>query len=120
MLMGVKPYKPPELVPGAYTTYVSCFDIAGNLAQTNTTFSVHVDKQGPRIAHLYTEGTLLHVVTDEESTCEYSTTGAFVFGKGVRMTGEKVKEHSTTLDSSVYYLTCRDVFDNDASYRIFV
>ncbi len=108
------------LVAGQYTTYVSCFDVAGNLAQTNTTFSVQVDKQGPQLAHLYTEGTLLYVITDEDSTCEYSNSGAFGFGKGVRMTGENTRDHSTTLDSSVYYLTCRDTFGNDASYRIFV
>lgn len=108
------------LIAGAYTTYLSCFDVAGNLAQTNTTFSVQVDKQGPQLAQLYTEGTLLYVITDEDSTCEYSPTGAFAFGKGVRMTGENVREHSTTLDNNVYYLTCRDAFGNDASYRIFV
>ncbi len=108
------------LVAGQYTTYVSCFDAAGNPAQANTTFSVQVDRQGPQLAHLYTEGTLLYVITDEDSICEYSNSGAFGFGRGVRMTGENTREHSTTLDNSVYYLTCRDTFGNDASYRIFV
>ncbi|HLC72897.1 MAG TPA: hypothetical protein VJH37_04930, partial [Candidatus Nanoarchaeia archaeon] len=108
------------LVAGQYTAFLSCFDVAGNLAQTNTTFSVQVDRQGPQLAQLYTEGTLLYVITQEDSICEYSNTGAFAFGRGVRMTGENVKEHSTTLDNSVYYVTCRDTFANDASYRIFV
>lgn len=108
------------LVPGDYTTYINCFDAAGNLAQTNTTFNVNIDRLGPHLAQLYTEGTLLYVITHEESICEYSSTGAFAFGRGVRMTGENTKEHTTTLDNSIYYLTCRDAFQNDASYRVFV
>src|SRR3989344_761532 len=108
------------LVHGDYTTYISCFDVAGNLAQTNTTFNVNIDTLGPHLSQIYTEGTLLYIITHEDSTCEYSSTGAFAFGRGVRMTGENTKEHTTTLDNNVYYLTCRDAFQNDASYRVFV
>ncbi|MDP1694237.1 MAG: hypothetical protein Q8L34_01735 [Candidatus Woesearchaeota archaeon] len=108
------------LVPGDYTTYISCFDVAGNLAQTNTTFNVNIDTLGPHLSQIYTEGTLLYIITHEDSICEYSSTGAFAFGRGVRMTGENTREHTTTLDNNVYYLTCRDAFQNDASYRVFV
>ena len=36
------------------------------------------------------------------------------------MTGEQTLEHETTLDSNVYYIVCRDAFENDASYKLFI
>ena len=108
------------LVPDEYKTYITCADIAGNMASGNTTFTVAIDKQGPRLTNIATEGNILKISTDEPSTCEFSTKGKFTFGKGARMTGENTLDHETTLDSTLYYIVCRDQFENDASYKIFV
>ena len=108
------------LLPGFYNTYLTCADVAGNLAQGQTNFTVSIDTQGPLITNVYTQGTLLHLSTDEISSCEFSTTGSFSYGKGTPMTGAGTTEHETTLDSSLYYIVCRDQFTNDASYKIFV
>ena len=109
-----------NLIPGQYNAFVTCSDVAGNFDQTNTTFTVAIDNQGPLITNLYTEGTLLHISTEENSKCEFSTLGSFNFGQGTPMTGDDTTEHETTLESSIYYIVCRDEFDNDASYKIFI
>ncbi len=109
-----------NLLPGTYETFVTCKDVAGNLAQDETSFTVELDERGPIITKLYTEGNILHLSTNELSTCEFSTKGSFKYGEGTPMTGEQTLDHETTLDSSVYYLVCRDAFDNDASYKVFV
>jgi len=109
-----------DLAAGSYTAYLSCADAAGNLAQTQTSFSVSVDTGAPLIAQVYTEGSLLVVQMHEISTCEYSTTGFFSFGSGVQMTGADSTVHEAPLDSDVYYLVCQDSLGNEGRYTIFV
>lgn len=109
-----------NVTTGSYTAHVNCVDLAGNLASGSTSFRVLVDTRAPMIGQVYTEGTLLVVVTDEPTTCEYSTTGAFTYGSGVQMTGADVVKHEATLDSGIYYITCQDAFGNKGSYVVYV
>jgi hypothetical protein len=109
-----------NLTAGDYNVFITCIDIAGNIAQDETSFSVAVDTGGPKIAQLYTETNLLILVTDELSTCEYSATGFFTYGGGIQMTGVETTEHQTSLDNDVYYVVCQDIFGNEGRYTIFV
>ncbi len=109
-----------NLSAGNYNVFINCIDVAGNLANTTTSFTISVDTAAPQIAQIFTEGSILHIVTDEESTCEYSTSGTFTFGSGIRMTGENTFDHEATLESSVFYVKCRDAFGNEGSYTVFV
>lgn len=109
-----------NLTSGQYTAYISCFDVAYNLAQAQTTFTLSVDAGAPQVAQIYTQGTILIVVMNEVSTCEYSTTGAFTYGTGVQMTGVNTEEHQASLDSQIYYITCEDRFGNRGSFTIYV
>ena len=111
--------QPLNLPSGSYTYNLFCIDKAGNQANATTTFAVSVDTNGPALSRVYKSGTILHLETTEDSTCEYSTKGDFGFGQGTLMTGDKTREHEATLDASVYFVKCRDVFDNEASYKIY-
>ncbi len=111
--------QPLNLASGSYTYNLFCIDKAGNQANSTTTFAVSVDTNGPALSRVYKSGTILHLETSEDSTCEYSTKGDFSFGKGTLMTGEKTREHEATLDASVYFVKCKDVFENEASYKIY-
>ncbi len=109
-----------DLNPSSYNAYINCVDAAGNLAQAQTSFSVSIDAGGPAIAQVYTEGSLLTVVMNEPSTCEYSTTGFFTFGSGVQMTGPDTFIHQAPLDSDIYYLVCQDSLSNEGRYTLYV
>ncbi len=109
-----------DLTSGNYNAFVTCGDVAGNIAKAKTSFKISVDIQGPALAQVYTDNGLLHLVTEEESTCEYSTSGAFTFGSGIRMTNDNSKAHEANLESTVFYVTCRDAHTNDRSFVIYV
>ncbi len=116
---GTTHEQPLQLPSGSYTYNIFCIDKAGNQANATTSFAVSVDVRGPSLTRVYKSGSILHLETHEDSTCEYSTKGDFSFGQGTLMTGEKTKEHEATLDASVYFVKCRDVFSNEASYKIY-
>ena len=109
-----------NMTSGTYTAYISCVDVAGNLAQDKTTFTVSADTGAPLIAQVYTEGSLLILVMNEASTCEYSTTGFFNYGSGVQMPNPDSTMHEASLDSDVYYVICKDSVGNQGQYTIFV
>ncbi|MEK6904706.1 MAG: hypothetical protein AABW87_03890 [Nanoarchaeota archaeon] len=108
-----------DLPSGNYNFNMFCIDKGGNLAESKVSFRVSVDLKAPVITKVYKSGTILHLETNEETTCEYSTKGDFVFGKGTLMTGEMTTEHEATLDSSLYFVRCKDVFGNEGSYKIY-
>lgn len=109
-----------NLTAGSYTLYISCIDAGGNIIQTTTSFTVSVDAGGPRLAQVYTDGSLLIFITDEPSTCQYSTTGFFTFGEGVSLTGTNTERHEANLESELFYIVCRDEFSNDAQFTIYL
>ena len=104
---------------GDYNFFVKCRDKAANEASTTISFKLDVDLSGPRIITLYkdTTSSLLHIEVDEESICEYSTTGSFSFGEGTLMTGDK-QVHEATLIDARYHLICKDNRDNQLSFVI--
>lgn len=108
-----------NMTSGEYPFFVKCQDVAGNLDQATTTFKVEVDIIPPRITQIYRDGSILHLETDEETTCEYSTTGTFGFGQGNPMTGTSNKIHEAKLDSRFYYIVCRDKFNNELNARVY-
>lgn len=107
-----------NLSTGSYTAYVNCFDVAGNLASGSTSFAISVDTQAPQLDQIYADGTILHVVTNEESSCEYSSTGDFSYGGGIPMTGAGTMDHELTIEANLYYVKCADSFGNVGSYVI--
>ncbi len=108
-----------NLTADDYTIYVSCIDIAGNIAEDISEFSVIVDVNAPQIQQIYTSPGIVHIVTDEPSTCEYSVESSFTYGNGIPMTGIMTQEHTASREGDTYYLACIDSFGNTGNYVVF-
>lgn len=109
-----------NLTAGEYNVHISCIDIAGNLANETSEFSVVVDVHPPQIQQIYTSPGILHIVTDEPSTCEYSVENTFAYGNGIPMTGILTHEHTASREGDTYYLACTDSFGNVGNYVVYL
>ena len=109
-----------NLTAGEYNVFINCLDIAGNLANETSEFSVVVDVNPPQIQQIYTSPGILHIVTDEPSTCEYSIENTFAYGNGVPMTGIFTQEHTASREGDTYYLACIDSFENVGNYVVYL
>src|SRR3989338_6516049 len=108
------------LAEGDYTYYITCQDIAGNQVSNSTSFTVEIDTTGPGIESLYVDTvySILALTTDEDSACEYAPE-SFTYGDGSVMTGvNTTSEHEANLDAYQYYVLCRDLYNNEASYYV--
>src|SRR3989344_4474466 len=74
------------LSEGEYTYYVTCQDIAGNRASSETTFTIEVDEDIAQIEKLYVDEiySVLTIEFDEELLCERASE-AFTYGEGISM-----------------------------------
>ncbi|MBS3144510.1 hypothetical protein J4208_02900 [Candidatus Woesearchaeota archaeon] len=96
-----------------YTYTVKCTDAAGNTAEQSTTFTVTTDTRGPSITQIYTEGSTLHVLTNEPSTCSYSTTSStFSRTEGTLLEGQNTRDHTLVVNQIHYYVLCWDDQEN--------
>ncbi|MBM3199581.1 hypothetical protein FJZ53_01500 [Candidatus Woesearchaeota archaeon] len=114
-------YHEQVLAPGVgdFTYYVKCMDKAGNLASANTTFTVDVDLEGPKIVFIYvTPSNYLHMEMDEPSTCEYSNS-TFLFGTGNSMTGAGTNVHELSIAEKMYSIVCEDTYKNEAKFTVY-
>lgn len=102
-----------HLTLGDYTYKIHCSDVAGNTAEQDITFSVTVDTKAPQITQIYSDGQTLYVVTNEPSTCAYSTTSStFSREQGILMIGDVTQEHTLSLGALRYYILCWDTEQN--------
>ncbi|MBT6402679.1 hypothetical protein HOK09_04455, partial [Candidatus Woesearchaeota archaeon] len=108
-----------NLTAGEYNVYINCIDIAGNIANETSEFSVVVDVNPPQIQQIYTSPGIVHIVTDEPSTCEYSVESSFSFGNGIPMTGVITHEHTASREGDTYHLACTDSFGNIGNYVVY-
>ncbi len=103
-----------DLEEGTYTYYFKCVDLGGNVDYDKTTFTLKVDKQAPQIIRAYKDGTQLKIITDEESSCHYSTQDCnFNIEEGINMPYSNQTEHFVDWDiSNTYYIRCKDIYNN--------
>ncbi|MBX4212401.1 hypothetical protein KW787_03040 [Candidatus Pacearchaeota archaeon] len=97
---------------------VRCEDIAGNVAERTSRFSINIDTQAPEVTRVYGKDNSLIVITNEPATCSFvnyiNRTGdacSFEFNDGRLLSGSDIL-HSTSLESLPYYIKCKDKFDN--------
>ncbi len=109
-----------NLSTGDYNIFINCADVAGNLANETASFSVIVDVIPPTLSQVYTRPGILHIVTNEPSTCEYSVEGQFSYGTGVLMTGANTEDHTASIEGDTYYIQCADTYGNIGSYTVFL
>jgi hypothetical protein len=105
--------QPQNRTTGDYYYNVTCDDSAGNNAQGQMHIIIDTDDDAPVIQNIYSQGGVLNVITDEPSTCEYSTDDPyFTQGQGSQMVGVMVTQHSLSFVDNVYYILCYDAFGN--------
>jgi len=109
-----------NLTADDYTVYINCIDIAGNVDDAISEFTISVDTYPPVLLQSYTDPGILHIVMDEASTCEYSVEGEFTYGSGIQMTGVNTEEHTASLEGDVFYIGCEDLFENIGYYVIYI
>jgi len=118
---------------------VRCRDIAYNYQEEQIRFYVLSDESGPKPVRIYTSGALgsggtLYVRLDELAECKYSTEEEnFDFDDDdenialmravlpERIEDDKLVSELQTAswDSDVYYLLCRDEWENEARFTIY-
>jgi hypothetical protein len=100
-------------VRGDYEYFIECEDLVGNKDDWSLNIKIDADTNPPVVENLYSEGGYLHILTNEPSTCEYSTEdGNFGIGEGAKMSGEMTESHSLAMIEDIYYIRCYDVFEN--------
>jgi len=108
--------QPLSLEDGTHTFYITCRDEAGNEASDSVTFTSFIDKLAPEITRIFEDRSLsrsvLHIATNEQSTCEYSSKDQFVFGNGIRMPTDNSNDHEAPWGSIAYYVICADSSNN--------
>ena len=107
---------------GVHTLHVHCSDGAGNSAEKSTTFTIEKDLVAPLITRVYADGGSVYVVTNERAACgfvnnpEQGMTNAcgFSFENAQRMERDEegVLHHALFENDKVYYIRCKDRFDN--------
>ncbi|GIU68585.1 MAG: hypothetical protein KatS3mg001_435 [Candidatus Pacearchaeota archaeon] len=106
-----------NLVQGDHTFYVSCIDLGGNIDTKQINFRVEVDKEPPVIVRVFSDQNNLKVITDEESSCVYSTSDkiacTYNMEDGSNMTTRNNIEHTVSWDPNKnFYIKCQDKFGN--------
>ena len=106
-----------NLVPGNYQYYIQCTDLGGNQATNMTNFTVESDTTAPIVVSAYHDGNNLDIVTDENSTCVYSTKDSlgctYQFSDGQAMQSMQGNINQVGWDSTkTFYVKCMDNFGN--------
>jgi len=101
-----------QLVAGSYNIRVRCEDVAGNSAEKSTSIKLEIDTRAPKIIRVYNSNAL-KIITDENSECAYSNDNCnFIWQNASKMTG-LLKEHDAPwTENQVYYIKCKDLWDN--------
>jgi len=102
-----------SLFEGDFDIGIRCEDDAGNTAVDSVQFNINVDDSGPIITRLYSQGSSLNVITNEDSICRYDYNSCgFIFDEGIEMSGSELI-HATDFDSGLnYYIKCQDDWGN--------
>ncbi len=107
-----------DLGNGNYKYYFKCVDKGGNSASNSTEFSVYIDKFAPLVLRAYSVEQKVNIVTDEDSSCYYSTISCnYDINKNegrqiMPPSIDNLKEHWAELKSQVYYVKCVDKYLN--------
>ena len=118
--LHTQPWQPSS---GLQKFFIGCHDLAGNVAYADLNFTVERDVTPPFIVRVYTDESFqppqFTIELNEPSECKDSTTGTFEYETGgnlmnvIGSTGRVFS--STTPASNVYYISCKDQFNNTMS-----
>ena len=103
-------YAVTSLLAGAYTISFICEDVSGNIAENSTSFTIDIDKFGPRINRIYYDYGL-KLTTNENAECRYSFSRNFEFDNATKMSGAQLV-HTAQWRLKTYYIQCQDSYKN--------
>jgi hypothetical protein len=102
-----------QMISGDYTLYVKCIDVAGNIALSDTSFSLDLDTNSPKVTRAYSSSGTLNIITNEDSECAYSTkTCNFIYSNGTVMNGYGQVHTTPIVAGNSYYIKCKDLYNN--------
>jgi len=104
-------YEFTSLSEGRYNINFKCEDIAGNIAESSTSFRVKIDNNGPKIIRVYGKDDRLKIITNEPAECRYDFNKDFIFENASIMSNNG-NEHSVDWSFRTFYIQCKDDFDN--------
>ncbi len=104
-----------DLAPGNYNYMMRCLDLGGNADSNSTQFTVLSDRTPPGVIRVYHDNQLLKVMTDEKSTCAYSTKDCrFSIANGIEMPYANTTEHFSEWKTDTnFYVKCADPSGNE-------
>ncbi len=104
-----------DLYAGTHTYFVKCVDAGGNVAESNTTFTLDIDTTSPIVTRAYYAEEYLRIVTARDSDCVYSTESCdFLFEEGQIMPYQNSPAHIVAWEEDkTFYIKCRDEFRNE-------
>ena len=121
-----------------YTLTVRCHDMAFNFQEESVRFYIMADEDDPYPVRIYTTGTFgsggsLYVQLNEPAECRFSVEDdAFDFDEEddstlmravlpQRISDDRLisKTQSTSWDSDIYYIKCRDEWENEGEFTIY-
>jgi hypothetical protein len=93
---------------------VTCKDVAGNIAEGNTTFNIELDTQPPVITNIFRRGSNLEIKTDENAKCYFDhNTCLFNIENGTAMGSSLSMVHQAEWKvGKTYYVKCEDLWGN--------
>ena len=108
-----------NLVKGTYNVNVKCVDAAGNIANSNSEFTLELDTKFPEVTRVFYSSGSLVVITDESSKCYYRNDSTpqcnYNYENATEMVGGEGFIHQTSWDKeTTYYIKCKDVWENSA------
>ncbi len=108
-----------SLPNGEHNLTITCSDEAGNSDSKTVLIDVELDNQAPIVLKsYYVDNRKLVVLTDEESTCKYTTNSSkgcffdFDLDNSTIMTGDERYHEGYWKYTENYYIKCRDQYNN--------
>jgi len=103
------------MMRGEYNHYVTCEDIAGNLAYADTNFELTIDTSAPVISRIFKEGNYLKIITDEEAECYYDLAKcSFNIDDAKKMTTGLSNVHTAEWTTGkTHYIKCKDIWGSE-------
>ena len=111
-----------ELSAGAHSFYAWCEDTAGNDATQLIQFTLLRDETSPELMRIYVDGTRLYVQLSEETTCEYSLEGSFIFGiegNNPMQSNDGLTHFCQLEENAFYHIICQDSWENPISFVVY-
>ena len=106
-----------SIYPGTITLPIVCQDSIGDVAQKTVHFKILLDTSAPEISRAYVQSGTLNIITNEKSSCYYSTDISqqclFDMNNASQFNGVNIVSHTISFDTkNTYYIKCKDSFGN--------